>query len=167
MAELLSMGRRYAGARDVRSDAKRLGALITGGSIALYGLSRPLTRRYRHSPRREVAGVFRREGKHTSEMIAHSSMIINASQQEVYRFWRDFENLPRFMNHLENVKVTGERRSRWIALGRWERASPGTRRSSANAPTRRSSAVAAGSDVEVMRGALQTRLQEIAEPLSR
>jgi uncharacterized membrane protein len=117
MAELLSMGRRNAGVRDTRSDAKRLGALITGGSIALYGLSR----RSRGGIALAAAGGWLAysgaKENIPSEIIAHSSMIINASQQEVYRFWRDFENLPRFMNHLENVKVTGERRSRWIALG--------------------------------------------------
>jgi uncharacterized membrane protein len=34
---------------------------------------------------------------------------------EVYEFWHDFENLPRFMRHLESVTVTGERRSHWVA----------------------------------------------------
>ena len=37
----------------------------------------------------------------------------SASRWRVYRFWRDFENLPRFMAHLESVRVTGER----VALG--------------------------------------------------
>jgi uncharacterized membrane protein len=32
---------------------------------------------------------------------------------ECYRFWCDFENLPRFMRHLESVEVTGPSRSRW------------------------------------------------------
>lgn len=35
--------------------------------------------------------------------------------EEVYAFWHDFENLPRFMRHLESVQVTGERRSHWKA----------------------------------------------------
>jgi uncharacterized membrane protein len=33
----------------------------------------------------------------------------------VYDFWRNFENLPRFMVHLESVRVTGDRRSHWVA----------------------------------------------------
>ncbi len=33
---------------------------------------------------------------------------------EVYAFWRDFENLPRFMRHLESVHVLDERRSHWV-----------------------------------------------------
>ena len=37
--------------------------------------------------------------------------------EDVYQFWKDFENFPRFMRHLESVKVTGERRSRWCAKG--------------------------------------------------
>lgn len=43
------------------------------------------------------------------------SVTINRSPEELYRFWRNFENLPRFMNHLESVKVTGEGRSHWVA----------------------------------------------------
>ncbi|MEV4278625.1 SRPBCC family protein [Actinoplanes xinjiangensis] len=34
---------------------------------------------------------------------------------EVYAFWRDLENLPTFMAHLEEVRTTGERTSRWTA----------------------------------------------------
>jgi uncharacterized membrane protein len=37
--------------------------------------------------------------------------------EEVYRFWRAFENLPQFMGHLESVEVLDARRSRWQAKG--------------------------------------------------
>lgn len=40
---------------------------------------------------------------------------INRSPEEVYQFWRDFQNLPRFMSHLESVHVIDEKRSRWVA----------------------------------------------------
>ena len=43
------------------------------------------------------------------------SVTIDRPAAELYRFWRNFENLPRFMNHLESVHVTGERRSHWVA----------------------------------------------------
>ena len=43
------------------------------------------------------------------------SIIINRAPEELYQFWRDFENLPRFMKHLEAVRVTGEGRSHWVA----------------------------------------------------
>jgi uncharacterized membrane protein len=43
------------------------------------------------------------------------SVTINRPPEEVYRFWRDLENLPTFMRHLERVEVTGENRSHWVA----------------------------------------------------
>jgi uncharacterized membrane protein len=36
---------------------------------------------------------------------------------EVYRFWRDFENLPRFMTHLIDVDTTTDGKSHWVARG--------------------------------------------------
>ncbi len=44
------------------------------------------------------------------------SITVRRPVEEVYAFWRDFENLPRFMRHLESVTVTGDRRSHWKAL---------------------------------------------------
>jgi uncharacterized membrane protein len=43
------------------------------------------------------------------------SVTINRPAAELYSFWRDFENLPRFMSHLESVTVTGGDRSHWVA----------------------------------------------------
>jgi uncharacterized membrane protein len=43
------------------------------------------------------------------------SITVNKSPAELYRFWRNFENLPRFMDHLESVHVTGDKRSHWVA----------------------------------------------------
>ncbi len=45
----------------------------------------------------------------------NKSIVINAPPEEVYSYWRDFENLPMFMRYLESVKVTGEGRSHWVA----------------------------------------------------
>jgi uncharacterized membrane protein len=49
--------------------------------------------------------------------IRVKSVTINRSPEEAYRFWRDFQNFPRFMSHLESVRMTGEKRSHWIAKG--------------------------------------------------
>ncbi len=43
------------------------------------------------------------------------SATIGRPVEEVFAFWRDFENLPQFMRHLESVTVTGEKRSHWVA----------------------------------------------------
>ena len=42
------------------------------------------------------------------------SVEINRPAAVLYDFWRNFENLPRIMNHLESVTVTGDR-SHWVA----------------------------------------------------
>jgi uncharacterized membrane protein len=41
---------------------------------------------------------------------------INRSRQELYAFWRDFRNLPLFMENIESVSVDGER-SHWKVKG--------------------------------------------------
>ena len=43
------------------------------------------------------------------------SVTINRPAAELYAFWRNFENLPRFMNHLESVNRFGGDRSHWVA----------------------------------------------------
>ena len=45
------------------------------------------------------------------------SVIINRSPEELYRFWRNFENLPRFMSHLKAVHVIDDKRSHWVTKG--------------------------------------------------
>jgi uncharacterized membrane protein len=39
--------------------------------------------------------------------------VVNAPADRLFRLWRNLENLPRFMSHLERVTVTGGNRSRW------------------------------------------------------
>src|SRR5690348_16890487 len=43
------------------------------------------------------------------------SVTILKSPSELYRFWRDFENLPRFMQHLQSVTVKDLTHSHWTA----------------------------------------------------
>lgn len=53
-------------------------------------------------------GGGKREVRHT--------VTIDRSPEELYRFWRDFENLPRFMDHLESVQTEVDGlRSHWRA----------------------------------------------------
>jgi uncharacterized membrane protein len=42
---------------------------------------------------------------------------INRSPDEVYAFWRAYENLPRFMRHLESVQSISGNRTRWRVSG--------------------------------------------------
>jgi uncharacterized membrane protein len=45
------------------------------------------------------------------------TVTINRSPEEIYRFWRNLENLPQFMNHLKSVTVQDESHSHWVAKG--------------------------------------------------
>ncbi len=43
------------------------------------------------------------------------AITIDKPRNEVFRFWRDLANLPRFMKHLESVQQLDNGRSHWIA----------------------------------------------------
>ncbi len=45
------------------------------------------------------------------------SVTINRSPDELFAFWRNFENLPRVMEHVESVQCLDARRSRWRVRG--------------------------------------------------
>jgi uncharacterized membrane protein len=49
-------------------------------------------------------------GIHVQQVVT-----VNKSPEELYRFWRDFTNLPRVMDHLESVTVEDGKRSHWRA----------------------------------------------------
>lgn len=45
----------------------------------------------------------------------YETITINRPAEELFRFWRDFSNLPRFMDHLEHVRTLSPTRSVWTA----------------------------------------------------
>jgi uncharacterized membrane protein len=84
-----------------------LSRAATGHSTVNRALRRNSARGGRVSP---VASVPRGQG-----IKVEKTVVVNRLTPEVYRFWRNFENLPRFMDHLESVTVMDETRSRWVA----------------------------------------------------
>ncbi len=42
---------------------------------------------------------------------------IDASPEDVYELWSNYENFPRFMSHVVEVRDTGRRRSHWVVQG--------------------------------------------------
>lgn len=114
-------------------DTERWVSAVAGGAAAVYGLSRRSLPGvllaaagggllYRavtgHSPTAAMLGITAgsRAG-YPKEVQVRRAVTIQRPVEEVYRFWRSFENLPRFMHHLESVQVTGETRSHWVAKG--------------------------------------------------
>ncbi len=45
------------------------------------------------------------------------TIIVGRPAEELYTFWHDFNNLGRFMTHLDSVRATGNGRSHWVANG--------------------------------------------------
>jgi uncharacterized membrane protein len=57
-------------------------------------------------------GDFQKYGIHVQQ-----SFSVNKPREELYRFWRQFDNLPSFMKHLESVRVLSDTRSHWVVKG--------------------------------------------------
>lgn len=106
------------------SDAERWGTLIGGGALVLMGLRQGSLRGaltalagggliYRGVTAQ--TGIQETLGMNQSIRVEKSVTISNKSQEELYRFWRNFENLPHFMKHLKHVTVYNDTRSHWIA----------------------------------------------------
>ena len=66
----------------------------------------------REVSRSPVASVARGKGIKVEE-----SVIIDRTPDDLYSFWRNFENLPRFMRHLKSVTRIDSLRSHWVAKG--------------------------------------------------
>ncbi|GAA4224041.1 putative membrane protein [Streptosporangium album] len=109
---------------------------VVGDAADLTMLRRAAARRRGHRRRRVmavtavVAGITavdlytaararrqRLSGTGERGMDLHAAITINRPRQELYLYWRDFENLPRFMAHLESVETRGDGRSHWKARG--------------------------------------------------
>lgn len=52
-----------------------------------------------------------------AEIHLRKSIRIEAPVDEVYAFFTEFQNLPRFMSHVREVRATGEDRTRWVVDG--------------------------------------------------
>ena len=118
-------------------EVERWASAIGGGALALYGLTRGSlggvalalaggTLIYRgvtgHCNVYEAAGINTADGRKRNVSVpanrgikVEKAVTINRSPEELYRFWSNFENLPRFMSHLESVRDTGQGRSHWVA----------------------------------------------------
>jgi uncharacterized membrane protein len=67
------------------------------------------------SAHHEDGKAARRKPQDKSESEVSACYLINKSPESLYSFWRDFENLPQFMTHLESVQKLDERKSHWVA----------------------------------------------------
>jgi uncharacterized membrane protein len=114
-------------------ELERWASLAAAGAVMAYGFSRrtvpgvalavaatPLVYRgfsgrwpfedgHANDTRQALSGS---RGIHVRESVR-----IERPVNEIYGFWRQLENLPRVLTHLENVTEFGDGRSHWIARG--------------------------------------------------
>ncbi|HEV3410366.1 MAG TPA: SRPBCC family protein [Chthoniobacterales bacterium] len=120
------------------SQPERIGSIAAGAALAAYGLSRRslggvllaalgglLVRRgiTGHCEMYENLGINSRQLRTESGVPGNKgikvikSVVVNRPREEVYRYWRNLENLPRFMEHVESVREIDNRRSAWVVRG--------------------------------------------------
>ncbi len=80
------------------------------GILALDALAASQLTRYRRHPL--ISGVAA-----PRDLYFEASIATTKSPEECYRFWRNVENLPRFMGNLQSVQAQDERRLHWVAKG--------------------------------------------------
>jgi uncharacterized membrane protein len=123
------------------NQAERVGSVLAGIALGGFGLREALKR---HSVRsvglvlggaalvkRGITGycdVYRSLGINTAAqhpgrnatipyqqgVRVDRSITIQASREQVYAFWRNLENLPRFMKHVKSVKQMDDLHSHWV-----------------------------------------------------
>lgn len=117
---------------------ERIGSVAAGAGLLLYGVSRKsfggillallggaLIRRGAtgHCELYQTLGVNSRQLNTESGVRGDKgikvvkSVTVGRPPQEVYRYWRTLENLPRFMKHVESVRELDGRRSAWVVKG--------------------------------------------------
>ena len=71
----------------------------------------------------QMMGINRAEANGHEGIRVDRSVTVNRLKEELYQMWRDFENLPHFMEHLESVQVLdrGSGRSHWVTKGPLDR----------------------------------------------
>ncbi len=115
--------------------AERKASMVGGAALAASGVRSLVKGKYLPGLAMMVAGgMFLYRGKtghcdlyqamgvdtvHTHDSGLHIEKVVTIGlpPQQVYEFWRNLENLPQFMRHIDSVQVTGERTSHWKAVG--------------------------------------------------
>lgn len=82
--------------------------LLSGGYLLYRGLSGKCALY-------KAMGVNMAERNEGTGLNIEKTVTVNKPVAEVYQFWRNFENLPSFMQHLATVQPDGPGRTHWVA----------------------------------------------------
>lgn len=117
---------------------ERIGSIAAGAGLIIYGLSRRnwggvllalLGGSLLHRGSTGYCALYHRLGINSRQLNTETGVPGNKGikveqtvriarpAQEIYRFWRNLENIPRFFQHVESVTPIDDRRSHWVVKG--------------------------------------------------
>mgnify|MGYP003575037471 CR=1 FL=1 len=105
---LMSAAGSYLLYKGLSQEKKNITQITSGGAMLARGISG-------YCP--VYSAVDHLKNDKSSNVNIRTSITINRPINEVYAFWRNLENLPKFMNHLESVKTLNSTQSEWTAKG--------------------------------------------------
>jgi len=103
---------------DDQNDRNRVAAAtaaVAGVTVVDFLTGQQLSRHGGSASEQRTNGSSQQNRQLSSGVHVTQALTINRPRSEVYGFWHNFENLPRFMAHLESVEVLDSNRSRWKA----------------------------------------------------
>jgi uncharacterized membrane protein len=120
--EPMTLNSRKSGASSGKSQLQSMGpwaAILGGGALAAYGLSRKSLGGAALAAVGAYGAVLGAKRGTMSPTTIHvqRTFTIDRPPQELYAYWHNFENLPRFMKHLKSVTTKDGRTSHWVAEG--------------------------------------------------
>jgi uncharacterized membrane protein len=107
-------------------DLERWASVIGGGAMVLMGLQQRSLRGvltalaggglvYQGATNKSTIKQVEEAVGLDKAIRVEKTVTINRPASELYSFWHNFENLPRFMRHLESVTVLEGNRSHWVS----------------------------------------------------
>lgn len=98
----------YLAYKGASKENRSLGEISAGGAMLIRGISG-------YCPLYDAINHLKNDK--ASNINIRISSLINKPVSEVYAFWRDFENLPKFMTHLKSIEPINYTTSIWTAKG--------------------------------------------------
>jgi uncharacterized membrane protein len=114
LMDLALLGRSINDCND-KSRVAAATAAVAGVTVVDFLTGSQLSKQGNETERRTNGATATQPQTTSSGVHVTQTITINRPRQEVYGFWHNFENLPRFMAHLESVQVFDNNRSRWKA----------------------------------------------------
>lgn len=130
------MGALHLNDRDDLAALLRNPAVVSGGLLGIFGLMRrsplvgalglaglALAARSVGNPGGQSGGgllsnlLGSRSPGRGQRIDLEKTIRIDAAPEDVYELWTNYENFPRFMSHVVEVRDTGRRRSHWVVQG--------------------------------------------------